>query len=246
MRAQTLQADEIVVVDNNCTDDTVKIAEEMGAKIVRESRQNISASRNAGIRAALHDWIALLDHDDLWHPQKLAAQWQATKVYPQAEIVGCQTTTFSETLPDFENLDESLSPEELYRYLKYKTPADFNRYGLHTSSLLIRRTIFESSGYYGERFPPQEDIEFIFRILKQNASAYVDASLSYYRKHSASTIYKNIEALTAAQILIVEELHRFPDKYMTGAKEFLADLIKQRFINKSYALTRHRQNNGTK
>lgn len=89
--AQTFSVDEIIVVDNNCTDQTRKLAENAGAVIVEEKKQYLSAARNKGILACRNEWIALLDADDLWEKNKIEYQWKAVQNCPDAGII---TTDF--------------------------------------------------------------------------------------------------------------------------------------------------------
>ena len=60
---QELKADEIIVVDNNCTDNTVKIAEEYNVTIVQEKKQGLIYARNRGFNTARYDIIARSDAD---------------------------------------------------------------------------------------------------------------------------------------------------------------------------------------
>lgn len=239
INGQTLSVDEIIVVDNNCTDATAAIAREMGATIIKETKQNIAVSRNAGIRASRNDWIALLDHDDLWAADKIKYQWEAAKLYPDARIIGCQFDNLIDAgAPAINILNQQRTnddPEELFRYFPAINRNFFAHYNLHTSGLIVHRKVFEQAGYYDERFSPQEDIEFMFRVLAQYALAYVRLPLSRYRRHENNTI-NNLPALIASQKLIVEEIHRRPDKYIDGAKEYIAEGLKQAFVIRNRAL----------
>lgn len=62
---QTEKPDEIIVVDNNCTDRTVEIAQKLGARIVKEKTKGITAARNAGFEAAKYEIIARTDADTI-------------------------------------------------------------------------------------------------------------------------------------------------------------------------------------
>src|SRR5262244_3231712 len=73
VRAQTRAAAEVIVVDNGSTDASPRLAEAAGACVLRLERPGVSRARNVGIRAATQPWIAFLDADDLWQPDKLAA-----------------------------------------------------------------------------------------------------------------------------------------------------------------------------
>ncbi len=71
---QTRKADEIIVVDDGSDDGTPEILRHFDGRIrlIRQANQGVSAARNAGIQAASGEWIAFLDSDDLWYPNRLA------------------------------------------------------------------------------------------------------------------------------------------------------------------------------
>jgi glycosyltransferase involved in cell wall biosynthesis len=67
---------EIIVVDDGSTDGTRAVAERFGSRVkyLHQANSGPASARNHGIRAASGEFVALLDSDDLWHPQKLAVQ----------------------------------------------------------------------------------------------------------------------------------------------------------------------------
>ncbi len=78
-RAQTLREIEIIVVDDGSTDDTLEVVAEFARRdsrirLIRTENAGVGAARNAGIRAARGKFIAPLDADDLWAPEKLEKQ----------------------------------------------------------------------------------------------------------------------------------------------------------------------------
>jgi glycosyltransferase involved in cell wall biosynthesis len=74
VRAQTLQPVEVIVVDDGSTDDTTAVAAGLGVRVITRTNSGPSAARNTGIQMASGDWIALLDADDRWSPEKLERQ----------------------------------------------------------------------------------------------------------------------------------------------------------------------------
>src|SRR6185503_19027663 len=63
--------DEVVVVDNNCTDRTAEVARGLGAKVVAETRRGYGAAYKAGLRAATSDVIVTLDGDGTYPPEEI-------------------------------------------------------------------------------------------------------------------------------------------------------------------------------
>jgi glycosyltransferase involved in cell wall biosynthesis len=89
--SQTYSPVEIIVVDDGSTDDTPVLLDAYHGriKVLRQSNHGVSAARNLGIRYAQGAFIALLDSDDYWQPDKLALQIEYFDTHPEALI--CQT-----------------------------------------------------------------------------------------------------------------------------------------------------------
>jgi GT2 family glycosyltransferase len=83
---------EVIVVDDGSRDDTARIAADFAARdtrfrLVQQANAGAAAARNTALALACGEWIAPLDADDLWHPDKLACQVQCAKAAPPATVL---------------------------------------------------------------------------------------------------------------------------------------------------------------
>ncbi|WP_370762536.1 glycosyltransferase family 2 protein [Bacteroides clarus] len=92
---QTYENIEIVVVDDGSTDSTVAIVRELSSlsakkiRLIKQSNSGPSSARNKGIEAVAGSYIAFLDSDDTWYPDKIARQVDVLQKNRSAMLVGC-------------------------------------------------------------------------------------------------------------------------------------------------------------
>ncbi len=92
---------EIIVVDNNSTDNTAELARQTGVRVVFEPINQIGRARNAGAAHATGDWLLFLDADSLLSPDLLA---DILRLIASGKYVGCGSTLRMDGLPWWANL----------------------------------------------------------------------------------------------------------------------------------------------
>ena len=150
---------EVILVDDGSRDGSLSIMEEYArldnrVKAIHKENGGVSTARNAGIKAARGKWIALLDSDDVWLPNKIEAQWKQIEKHPEIKFIGCNRNQ--------ENLHYGTKvTDELYR-LNLKQI--LIKMWPHTSTALIRRSVFKETGLFNEKQKYAEDGEMWNRI----------------------------------------------------------------------------------
>lgn len=178
---------DVIVVDDGSTDSTAALAAGYGPRVKVISRPNagMSASRNVGIDAGDSEFIALLDSDDVWHPEKL--RWQLAALSSRPDHDFCYTAfTFWEgaPLPDFSTgsragwIDEAGSGW-IYHQLILENWA-------LPSSLLFRRSAWRALGPFLCDVQQTDDWEFLVRASRSHRFLRLAESMVLYRQHPGS------------------------------------------------------------
>jgi glycosyltransferase involved in cell wall biosynthesis len=158
--AQTYRDFELLVVDDGSTDGTLVALATFGGEIKvrrREERRGVSAARNLGARAAAGEWLAFLDSDDLWLPDKLARQVEYLKANP--DLVICQT---GET---WIRNGVRVNPPEACRKMEGDIfLPSLSRCLVSPSAVMLHRRLFEEMGGFDEELPAAEDYDLWLRI----------------------------------------------------------------------------------
>jgi len=177
IRAQTHAAAEIVVVDDGSRDDSAAVVQALGAAVryQRQEHAGAGAARNHGVRLARGEWLAFLDADDLWAPEKLALQVQALAAAPALEAVFAHAENFHS--PDL--------PPELRQRLACPPGA---MPCTTPSAMLIRRAAFERVGGFDESGALGEVVDWYVRARAQDlVEAVLPQTLVRRRIHAHNT-----------------------------------------------------------
>lgn len=171
---------EVIVVDDDSTDDTPAVVASYPSVRHVPTRQGSGAgSRNVGIEHARGDWIAILDDDDVWLPDKLRKSVEVIRANPQARLVFTAAIFCDYQLRHlgvFKGPDVSKPRRAIELFLDGRLPIN--------STLMLHREVFDKVGKFDTSLARSEDRDFWLRALSNGFQcASTPEALVLYRLH---------------------------------------------------------------
>ncbi len=165
--AQEHPPSEVIIVDDGSTDGGPEaIADLLGpnVRLVRQENSGPGPARNRGIAEARFGWIAFLDGDDLWTRDHLSTLARLIRDFPSAAIA---STSLQRVPAEAGHTAELIGRGEVKAYAVRYFQEAASREVVCSSSVAVRRDVFEWCGQFGS-FWPGEDVEFWARIALDN------------------------------------------------------------------------------
>jgi glycosyltransferase involved in cell wall biosynthesis len=244
---QTHAATEILVVDDGSTDGTEAAITALPAPVryFRQKNAGPAAARNRGFREATGDWIALLDSDDLWPPEKLRLQRDFLAKHPATDFVfGNQV--------NLKNGVQEQRPEILYpgihRRLRQGGAAvpEFFQLLLEgnpipTSSVMFRRSCLGPVGFFDEHRWRCEDYEFWFRFARHCQIGFLDEILVAKRSQEDNLINDYAKLWTAHLDVLTALPTKHPDLLLKSSRAWKRAVAETVYRLGSFQLSRGEQ-----
>lgn len=223
---QTFSDYEIIVVDDGSQDNTKDVLSAYDRKIkyIYQSNRGISGARNRGIKEAAGEYIAFLDSDDLWIPEKLAEQVKVLEANKKVGIVYSKLQMIND------------KGEHCGVKPKHKSGKNFRELieiggDIPTSSVMTRRECFEKVGVFDESLQQMEDIDMWIRIAKvYDLYEIADQMLAYYYRHE--------EQVTRNRIKVYEGLVGLYTKILNSYEDAPKTVLTKKIAMNQYTLSR--------
>ena len=194
---QTYQDFEIIIVDDGSTDDSFRVVKvlshsEPRLTLIQKANGGVCSARNAGIKGK---YIALLDADDVWDKNYLEEQMKMVEDFPECSMWGIN---YGETIDGAIIRDVPTGLPKGFRGIVedyFRIPGRISDL-FCSSSVLIRKSVFDYVGLFDERIKYAEDSDMWFRIIARFPVAFYDRYMVYYRfdaENRAQTKYRPLK-----------------------------------------------------
>ena len=170
--SQSYVATEVIVVDDGSTDHTVEKLSPAypSVRFLRQENQGVSAARNLGIMKAENPWIALLDSDDRWAPEKLDRQINHLSQNPSLRAVHTGEKWIR-------NGQEINIPASLDKTKDGLWERSLEKCIICPSSVLLHQSVFEKIGTFDPSLAICEDYDFWLRLLLTHEIGLIEEPL---------------------------------------------------------------------
>jgi glycosyltransferase involved in cell wall biosynthesis len=220
---QTFDDYEIIVVDDGSTDGTVDTVRNWRGKPVRliqhSQNRGAAAARNTGVSSSSSRWIAFLDSDDHWEPEKLARQMSALNGAPAA-FMACATSYYSWDGERKRTVQFNIPPG------RFVVEIRFGCYIAPGSTLVAARQAFDVTGGYDEALRHHEDWDWLLRFVDHGDLLMVSEPLVHVHRGRRERAAGDPDPVPAAlERIRARHLPRFKAQGGVARRQFESSLL---------------------
>ena len=182
--AQSFNDFEVIIVNDGSADHIEswfdRVVHDPRVKLVSQSNKGLSGARNTGIRHAQGRYIAFLDADDVWEPEKLEKQVHVLDLDEHVGLVYTWVAYIDEQGLPTGRIQKNDAEGMIWPALVQKNVVECG------SVALVRRECFDAAGFFNEDLRAVEDLDMWLRIAEFYEFRVIKEPLVYYRQHTAS------------------------------------------------------------
>ncbi len=223
---QTFRDYEIIVVDDGSTDSTPDILKSFNGRIkyVCQRKQGSGAARNRGIQEAKGEYIAFLDSDDYWVPEKLEEQVKVLDAHKNVGIVYARMPIVNEKGERLGTKPAGVSGRNFKELLEVWGD-------IPTSTVLTRRECFDRAGMFDTTLITMQDIDMWLRIARHYDLHEIENKvLAYYFRHSGQITQNRVKVYLGLVNIYTKLLNTYDD--------IPKELMIRRIASNQYTLSR--------
>jgi len=229
VQQQTCPHFEIIIINDGSTDATLEVAEELAQtdsriRVLSRTNSKQGKTRNAGVAAASGQYIAFLDGDDIWFPNKLELQIAAIEAQAVDLVFSggfiCLNNDLNSREHTFQITQKIFDRNDLELFYRQNQ--------IPTSTVVCTKAAFEKAGGFDEEVEVQncEDYLFWVRMLDKECRFYgLDENLILYRVHPSSSTATRINQLRPLSFALMRLSGPMSELRMQRIRQTLRDLL---------------------